>query len=132
MIVRCLSGIVAGLVISVVLYEALMTGAGVYISNDGRSALLIGEVTSERGTTVILVLIHALAVGLGAAMATALAGPSCGGLCGLLWLAPIFLIGSLSPMSDLLWGSLAIACLVGTLFGMRLALLVDQPRSSRP
>lgn len=125
MVIRFLSAIVAGLAIGMVLSEALIAGAGLLLPEFSLSGLIIGEFTSDQNAAGVLVVVYGLAATLSATMAAAVAGRLAGQLCGMLWLAPIFLLGSLSAMSDLLWASLAIACLIGALAGTRVALLIE-------
>lgn len=127
MVIRFLSGIVAGLTIGVVIHEALIAGAGVLVPGLNLSSLLIGAIEPDRTHGAVLVGIFALATGLGATMAAAVAGRFAGWVCGSLWLVPTFLLGSLSGMGNLLWGSLAIACLLGTLAGTRVVMMMDRP-----
>jgi hypothetical protein len=127
MMIRSLSGIVAGLIVGVVIYEALLAGAGILVSDFGLSGPLAGEPVTGASGVIALALIHALAAGLASAMATAIAGRHIGAICGMAWLVPVFLLGSVSAMSQLLWGGLAIACLIGALLGSRLAMLAERP-----
>jgi len=122
MLVRFLTGLVGGLLVGVVLFEALLAGLQFLTPEiDINASLALGRGLASL-PTVALTGFWALAATASAAMAAALARLSLAGwVAGALWCVPALLIAGLGGLSDLATSGAIAACIAGTLAGSRTA-----------
>ncbi len=125
MLVRFLAGLVAGLLVGVVLFEAMLAALQwLTLEIDVDASLAKGN-GLESLPAAILTGFWALAATASAAMAAAVARLSLAGwVAGALWCVPALLVAGLGGLSDLAVSLAILACIGGTLAGSRLAKMV--------
>jgi hypothetical protein len=123
-LVRFLSGLAAGLVISIVLSEAMLAGTDLLALDLQISSRLSAGVGLTTAGVFVVLLIWLLATTCGTAMATAVTRCQTGGwLMAVMWLLSLALIARLGGLSDLVQALAIVTWLIGALLGIRLAML---------
>jgi hypothetical protein len=124
--VRFLAGLAAGLMVGLIVFEALLAGAELLTpATPIGPALARGEGLSPALTSTVLAF-WLLAATASATLATAMTGWSVTGwLAGLCWMVTITLVAGLGGLSDLALAAAMVAGIAGTAIGNRLAHMAD-------
>jgi hypothetical protein len=120
--VRFLAGLTAGLVVGLIVFEALLAGSELLTpTTEIGPALAQGEGLPP-GLIACLLAFWLLATTASASLATAITGWSIAGwLTGLCWLVTIILVAGLGGLTDLAIAAAIVAGITGTAIGIRLA-----------
>ena len=124
--VRFLAGLAAGLVVGLIVFEALLAGFELLTpTTEIGPALAQGEGLSLNLIASLLAF-WLLAATASASLATAITGWSVTGwLAGLCWLVTITLVAGLGGLTDLTIATAIVAGTAGTAIGIRLAQIAD-------
>ncbi|MFU8831399.1 MAG: hypothetical protein ACNA7J_04495 [Wenzhouxiangella sp.] len=126
MVMRFLAGLVAGLLVGYVLFEALLSGFQLLTPDTDINANLAQGKGLANLPAVALTSFWGLAATVSAAMATAIARLNLAGwLAGALWCVSALFVTGLGGLNDLAVAAAVVVCLAGAVLGNRAARLAS-------